>query len=193
MKAADDVSSLPAFLGAAFFFGMIHALMPGHGKSVLVSFHLGRPSRIVDGLTTGALLSLTHVGIAGVFVLAGVAVISRSLAAAGRAPAFEVVSAALIVLIGAYLIYRVVHPPAYVHSVDGTHASRGNGASTLPAHDFHFDVCAGAQRTRHRDGGGRRHAGWRNSHHFELCGRRSMRAGPVHERDGENRRMACAS
>ena len=31
--------------GPAFVFGMVHALMPGHGKTVLVSYHLGRPSR----------------------------------------------------------------------------------------------------------------------------------------------------
>jgi hypothetical protein len=37
-----------------------------------------------------------------VFVLAGVAVISRSLADGGRAPAFETASAVLITLIGLY-------------------------------------------------------------------------------------------
>jgi ABC-type nickel/cobalt efflux system permease component RcnA len=79
-------------MAAAFVFGMAHALMPGHGKTVLVSYHLGRPSRVVEGVTTGALLALTHVGSAVVFVLAGVAVISRLLAAAGRASAFEMTS-----------------------------------------------------------------------------------------------------
>ncbi|MGO4684550.1 hypothetical protein [Hyphomicrobium sp. 2TAF46] len=44
MKSTVDVSGLPALMGAAFFFGIVHALMPGHGKSVLVSYHLGRPA-----------------------------------------------------------------------------------------------------------------------------------------------------
>lgn len=136
MTAADDLSSLSAFMGAAFFFGMVHALMPGHGKSVLVSYHLGRPSRIIEGITTGALLSFTHVGIAVLFVLAGVAVISRSLAAAGRAPAFEVVSAALIVVIGVYLVYRVIRPPSHVHARDGRSLAMATGLVPCPLTTF---------------------------------------------------------
>ena len=38
IRATDDVAGLAALMGAAFFFGMVHALMPGHGKSVLVSY-----------------------------------------------------------------------------------------------------------------------------------------------------------
>lgn len=119
MKATDDVSGLPALMGAAFLFGVVHALMPGHGKSVLVSYHLGRQSRLIDGVVTGTLLALTHVGMAVILVLAGVAVISRSLALGGRAPAFEVLSAALITLVGAYLLFRVVRPPPHTHAGDG--------------------------------------------------------------------------
>ena len=38
--------------------------MPGHGKTVLVSYHLGQPSRPIDGFANGAILALTHVGLA---------------------------------------------------------------------------------------------------------------------------------
>lgn len=119
MKSAVDVSGLPALMAAAFLFGIAHALMPGHGKSVLVSYHLGRPSRLIEGVATGALLAITHVGLAVILVLAGIAVISRSLAAAGRAPAFEVASAAMISIIGVYLLIRTVWPPAHAHDRDG--------------------------------------------------------------------------
>lgn len=119
MKATSDISSLPELLSAAFLFGMVHALMPGHGKSVLVSYHLGRPGRLIEGLTTGTLLALTHVGTAIVFVLAGIAVISRSLAAGGRAPAFETMSAALITAIGHYLVVTALMPKRHAHSQDG--------------------------------------------------------------------------
>lgn len=136
LKAADDISSLTAFVGAAFFFGMIHAFMPGHGKSVLVSYHLGRPSRVLDGFITGAILSVTHVGIAVVFVLAGVAIISRSLAAAGRAPAFEAVSAVLIIIIGAFLTYRVLYPTSHVHARDGRTLAVATGLVPCPLTTF---------------------------------------------------------
>jgi ABC-type nickel/cobalt efflux system permease component RcnA len=41
MRSASDVNGLPYLLVMAFVFGIIHAFMPGHGKSVLVSYHLG--------------------------------------------------------------------------------------------------------------------------------------------------------
>lgn len=136
MKSTDDMSGMPALMGAAFIFGMIHALMPGHGKSVLVSYHLGQPSRALDGFITGAILSLTHVGIAIVFVLAGVAVISRSLAAGGRAPAFEALSATLIIAIGAYLAYRVFYPVSHGHARDGRTLAMATGLVPCPLTTF---------------------------------------------------------
>ena len=80
MRSAGDMSQLPPLLAMAFLFGIVHALMPGHGKSLLVSYHFGRTGRWTGGIATGALLALTHVGLAIVLVLAGVAVISRTAA-----------------------------------------------------------------------------------------------------------------
>lgn len=135
MKAAD-VSDLPTFMGAAFMFGMVHALMPGHGKSVLVSYHLGRPSRLIEGVSTGTILALTHVGLAVVLVMAGVAVISRSFAQGGRAPTFDASSAALIVLIGAYLVYRAVWPLPHTHHRDGRTLAMATGFVPCPLTTF---------------------------------------------------------
>ncbi len=136
MKSTVDVSGLPALMSAAFLFGILHALMPGHGKSVLVSYHLGRASRLIEGVATGTLLALTHVGMAVVLVLAGVAVISRSLAAGGRAPAFEVVSAVLIALIGAYLVVRTIKPPPHTHAHDGRTLAMATGLVPCPLTTF---------------------------------------------------------
>jgi hypothetical protein len=88
-------------MAAAVLFGAVHALMPGHGKSILVSYHLGQPTRLREGLANGAILALTHVGLAVVLVLAGFTVISRAFAFGGRTPQFEVASGVLIALIGA--------------------------------------------------------------------------------------------
>src|SRR5271166_6431790 len=88
-------------LALALAFGAIHAFMPGHGKTVLLSYYLGRPARIRQGLVAGVMLALTHVGMAVVLVLAAVAVISRAFASGGRTPAFEAASSVMIALIGA--------------------------------------------------------------------------------------------
>jgi nickel/cobalt exporter len=136
MRSTVDVTGLPTLMAAAFLFGIVHAFMPGHGKTVLVSYHLGRQGRITDGLLTGTLLAITHVGIAVVFVLAGVAVISRSLADGGRAPAFEKASAGLIALIGLYLVARTIWPHRHEDVRDGKMLALVTGLVPCPLTTF---------------------------------------------------------
>ncbi len=136
MRAANDLSGAPTLLALAFVFGIVHAVMPGHGKTVLVSYHLGRAGRALDGLITGSLLALTHVGSAILFVAAGVAVISRAVAAAGRTPAFETASGVLIALTGAYLIFRAVRPLRHSHAVDGRMLAVATGLVPCPLTTF---------------------------------------------------------
>jgi len=103
---AGDPSAILLAMAAAILFGAVHALMPGHGKTVLVSYHLGQPARPIDGFVNGSILAVTHVGLAIVLVLAGFAVISRAFAYGGKTPQFEAASGILIVLIGAFLLWR---------------------------------------------------------------------------------------
>ena len=76
--AGGDVRAVFVAMAAAVLFGAVHAMMPGHGKTVLVSYHLGQPGKLREGIANGAILTLTHVGLALVLVLAGFAVISRA-------------------------------------------------------------------------------------------------------------------
>jgi ABC-type nickel/cobalt efflux system permease component RcnA len=110
MKEAGDLDSLLALLALAFAFGAIHALMPGHGKTVLVSYHLGRAGRVTDGLVNGTLLVLTHVGSAVILVLAGITIIRRTLGPSDQANAVEIVSSALILIVGLWLLWRAARP-----------------------------------------------------------------------------------
>lgn len=103
--AGGDYRAIMVAMAAAILFGAVHALMPGHGKIVLISYHLGQPSRPRTAFANGAILALTHVGLAVALVLAGYAVISRAFAYGGRTPQFEAASGVLIILIGAYLLW----------------------------------------------------------------------------------------
>lgn len=106
--AAGNLATVVAAMALALMFGTVHALMPGHGKTVLVSYHLGQPGRWREGLATGAILALTHVGTAVILVLVGVAVISRAFASGGRTQNFEIASAVLIALIGLFLLWQAL-------------------------------------------------------------------------------------
>src|SRR5258707_8469140 len=117
IKALHTVglAGLPASIGAAFGFGMLHALLPGHGKAVLASYYAG-DGRLLGALGSSALLILTHVGSAVVIVLSGFAILQRTIAGAGRAPALEQASQILIVLVGLWLLWRALRPHAHNHA-----------------------------------------------------------------------------
>src|SRR5215211_7772376 len=99
---------LLAAVSLAAVFGMVHAVMPGHGKTVIVSYYLGRPAGVLGSIGTSAILVLTHVGSAVVLVLPGFIVSRRTIGGAGRVPAFEAASAVLIIAIGLWLLFRAL-------------------------------------------------------------------------------------
>ena len=117
--AGGDLRAIFVAMAAAVLFGAVHALMPGHGKTVLVSYHLGQPAKLREGIANGAILVLTHVGLALVLVLAGFAVISRAFAYGGRTPQFEIASGVLIAVIGAFLLWRSLRSEHHAHTQDG--------------------------------------------------------------------------
>ena len=99
LSTGFDAAKLVVAMSIAALFGMVHAFMPGHGKTVIVSYYLGRPARYLGSIGTSAILVLTHVGSAVILVLTGFIVIRRTIGGAGRAPAFEISSAVLIIAI----------------------------------------------------------------------------------------------
>jgi nickel/cobalt exporter len=70
------------------------------------------------------------------FIMAGIAVISRSLAAGGRAPAFEMASALLIVGIGVFLLWRSLRSHEHVYAGDGRMLAFVTGLVPCPLTTF---------------------------------------------------------
>ncbi len=127
VAAGMGLLNLVAAMAIAAVFGLVHALMPGHGKTVVVSYYLGRPASVLSSLGTSVILVLTHVGSAIVLVLAGIIVIRRTLGGAGRAPELETVSSAAIIAIGLWLLYRALR--AHDHAQAG---ADGRAAGLVP-------------------------------------------------------------
>src|SRR5919109_1149637 len=117
LAVGSDLLTLAGALGVAALFGFVHAFMPGHGKVALVSYYLGRPGRLLGGVAASTVLILTHVGSAVILVLAGFTVIRTTLGGVGRAPAFEAVSAGLVIVVGMWLLVRALRH---------THVPEGN-------------------------------------------------------------------
>lgn len=106
--AGGNTRAVAIAMAAAVLLGAVHALMPGHGKIVLVSYHLGQRSNLLGAFLNGAILALTHVGLAAALVLAGYSIISRAFAYGGRTTQFETASGAFILMIGAYLLWAAL-------------------------------------------------------------------------------------
>jgi ABC-type nickel/cobalt efflux system permease component RcnA len=56
-----------ASLAAAFFWGAAHALSPGHGKTIVTAYLVGRRGRLRDAAVLGGIVTVTHT--VGVFAL----------------------------------------------------------------------------------------------------------------------------
>ena len=100
-------------LGVAF--GAIHALTPGHGKSVLASYLVGSRLAVLQSLAVAGVLALTHVGSAVILALLAAPLITRTLGGVGRAPALELASWALLTLIGLWLLLRAFRNRPHLH------------------------------------------------------------------------------
>ena len=95
----------------SMLYGIIHALGPGHGKSIVCSYFLSRRGTMAQVLAFGNLIAFVHVLSATLIVLALAWFAGRANIAAfheveGR---LESISYLLIMLIGAFLLGRTLH------------------------------------------------------------------------------------
>lgn len=102
-------STTPAFYGAALAIalalGALHALTPGHGKTVVAAYLVGSRGTNLHAVGLGAVTTLTHTG--SVLVLGAIVLVaSRTIVPNDLFPWLEVASGALIILLGANLLYR---------------------------------------------------------------------------------------
>lgn len=113
--ATRNWGALLAVLPLGVAFGAIHALTPGHGKTVLASYLVGSRLQAVRSLGVAGVLALTHVGSAVVLALVASSLITRTLSGIGRAPRVEDVSQRLLAAIGVWLLWRALRGRAHPH------------------------------------------------------------------------------
>jgi nickel/cobalt exporter len=110
-------SNLITVLGLSFLFGVLHAVGPGHGKFVISSYLVSRRATIKRGIVMGGLISLVQ----GIVAILLVAILGLILGLAqfdvlDHAAIVETISYALILLIGANLLYRAVRGDGHDHA-----------------------------------------------------------------------------
>ena len=105
----------------ALVFGMLHAIGPGHGKSVLVAYFVGQEAPLRQGLMASVKLIAVHVGSAILLVLTAVALFEISF---GLRPAdfplVRQVSYAGIAALGLFLLIQALRgAPGERHAQGG--------------------------------------------------------------------------
>jgi ABC-type nickel/cobalt efflux system permease component RcnA len=109
IRAGESSSALLIGIGLAFLYGVVHALGPGHGKLVVVSYFLSREARVGRGLLMGLQIALFHVLSAMIVVALADLVLRRAF---GGAPAevagVRLFSYGLIALIGGVMLVQAI-------------------------------------------------------------------------------------
>jgi nickel/cobalt exporter len=116
-----------ASLGAALFWGMAHALSPGHGKTIVTAYLVGQRGTPRHAALLGLVVTATHT--VGVFALGAVTlVLSRFIVPEQLYPWLNFVSGVLVVLIGATVLRsRWRHRRAHSHWHDHHHHGHDHG------------------------------------------------------------------
>jgi nickel/cobalt exporter len=108
-----------ASLGAALFWGAAHALSPGHGKTIVTAYLVGRRGTVRHAGLLGLIVTITHT--IGVFTLGLVTLaLSQFIVPDRLYPWLNLVSGLLVVGIGASVFYsrwrhRRVHAHGHHH------------------------------------------------------------------------------
>ena len=113
--ATRDWFALLIVLPFGIAFGAVHALTPGHGKTVLASYLVGSRLAVLRALAVAGALALTHVGSAVVLALAAAPILTRTLGGVGRAPVLEDISRGLLALIGLWFLFRALRGRTHEH------------------------------------------------------------------------------
>jgi nickel/cobalt exporter len=108
-KDGGHPGALAAAFGLCFLYGVLHALGPGHGKFVVMTYFLSHQRRWARGFLMGTQIAVMHVVSAIViFLLAHYAAERLYDRSTGDMPALRTLSYGSILGIGIYMLWRAL-------------------------------------------------------------------------------------
>ena len=126
------VGSLAVLLSMAL--GAGHAFLPGHGKTVMAAYLVGRRGRLRDVATVGATVTITHT--VGVLVLGLLIALGTQFATTVVEQDLAIISGAMVALVGVGLLISAVRRrrgSSGDHDHDHDHAHAVPAAAPAPA------------------------------------------------------------
>lgn len=108
-----DASAIWTLLALSFAYGIVHAAGPGHGKAVVSSYLLATRQTLRNGIVLAFIASLAQAGGAIALILVASLVLHMTSVSITLATyQFEILSNALIVLLGCWLVWSKIIRPA---------------------------------------------------------------------------------
>jgi ABC-type nickel/cobalt efflux system permease component RcnA len=99
----------------AFILGMLHALEPGHGKSVVAAYILGTKADLKDAFLLGIIITLSHTAV--IFLLGILSIyLLESLNVDVVQDIMSVVGGLVLIAVGVWIIKNYLHP--HEHKID---------------------------------------------------------------------------
>jgi ABC-type nickel/cobalt efflux system permease component RcnA len=122
-SADNSTGYLAVILVASFFLGMIHALTPGHGKTIVSAYMVGTRGTVGDAITLGIAVTVAHLSSVIIFGVI-LAFVSRYIVPEQIVPYLGTASGLIIVALGAWMLYRRLrnkHALAHTHHDQAAH------------------------------------------------------------------------
>jgi nickel/cobalt exporter len=131
---------LLAGIAVAFWLGAMHALEPGHGKTIVAAYLVGSRGNMKHAALLGATVTFTHT--ISVFLLGiGTLLLSSYIVPEKIIPVLGVISGISIVLIGGWLFYKrwraFLH--ARAHALGHHHHHHDHGHTHAHSHEHTHD------------------------------------------------------
>jgi len=117
-----SVLVLLASLAAALFWGAAHALSPGHGKTIVTAYLIGKHGTAKDAALLGAIVTITHT--IGVFTLGLVTLaLSQWIVPDTLYPWINLIAGVMVVAIGVTVLRSRTHHHHHHHHHEHEHRS----------------------------------------------------------------------
>lgn len=138
LVARQDLTVAFALFAAALaaVLGTLHALAPGHGKTVMAAYLVGREGTMTQAIALGTTVAITHT--LGVLVLGVLLTLTQALAPERLYPWLGLASGLLFAAVGASLLRTARRRPAHDHGHDHGH-DHHHGADHAHAHGHDHD------------------------------------------------------
>lgn len=97
-------------IGISVVYGFIHALGPGHGKIIMVSYVLSNPLKVRQGILLGVFIALIHTASAVILVTVFYFILNTvfSMTSRNSVKIMSLISYGLIAVMGIFLIVRII-------------------------------------------------------------------------------------